>query len=73
MGVRREFHHTKLGPGLAFAVIHALREPSIAKGVNPVELSWILEENEGMRGIIEAIGGYVSKRYRMFSKDLVSS
>ena len=72
MGVRREFHHTKLGPGLAFAVINALREPSIAKGVNPVELSWILEENEGMRGIIESIGGYVSKRYRMFSKDLAA-
>ena len=73
MGVRREFHHTNLGPGLAFSVIEALRVPSVAKGINPVELSWILEDNEGMRGIIESIGGYVSKRYRMFSKDLASS
>lgn len=73
MGVRREFHQTKLGPGLAFSVIEALRVPSVAKGIHTVELSWILEENEGMRGIIESIGGYVSKRYRMYSKDLAAN
>jgi len=70
MGVRSEFHHTKLGPGLAYALIEAARGPALAKGMTEVELSWILESNEGMCGIIESIGGYVSKRYRMYSKDL---
>jgi hypothetical protein len=70
MGVRSEFHHTKLGPGLAYAVIDALRGPALAHGMSEVELSWILESNTGMRGIIESIGGYASKRYRMYSKDL---
>ncbi len=70
MGVRSEFHHTRLGPGLAYALIESVRGPALAKGMTEVELSWILESNEGMCGIIESIGGYVSKRYRMYSKDL---
>lgn len=70
MGVRTEFHHTKLGPGLAYALIEAMRGPALEKGMTEVELSWILESNEGMCGIIESIGGYVSKRYRMYSTDL---
>ncbi|MEM7220275.1 MAG: N-acetyltransferase [Pseudomonadota bacterium] len=72
MGVRREFHNTRLGPGLAFAVIHALRQPAIDHGLQDVELSWILEDNAGMRGIIESIGGTVSKRYRMYERELRS-
>jgi len=51
-------------------LIDAVKGPAIAKGMTEVELSWILESNEGMCGIIESIGGYVSKRYRMYSKDL---
>ncbi len=70
MGVRQEFHYTRLGPGLSFALIHALKEPALARGVEKVELSWILESNDGMRSIIESIGGYVTKRYRMYSCDL---
>ena len=70
MGVRSEFHHTKLGPGLAYALIESVRDPALSRGMTEVELSWILESNDGMRGIIESIGGYVSKRYRMYSIDL---
>jgi hypothetical protein len=70
MGVRRAFHHTRLGPGLAFAVIDAVRQPALREGFREVELSWILDDNEGMRNIIENIGGAVSKRYRMYEKPL---
>lgn len=71
MGVRRKYQRTRLGPGLAFAVIHAVRNASVARGIRSVEMSWILENNAGMRNIIETIGGRVSKRYRMYEKDLV--
>jgi len=70
MGVRRSFHHTPLGPGLAFLVIDAVRHHLVARGVEQVELSWILEDNEGMRNIIEAIGGRDYKRYRVYEKEL---
>lgn len=70
MGVRKRFHHTRMGPTLAFAVIMGGVPAALRKGVNRAEMSWILEDNQGMRNIIEAIGGTLSKRYRMYDKDL---
>jgi hypothetical protein len=70
MGVRRAYHHTRLGPGLAFLVIDAARRAAVRAGFHEVELSWILDDNMGMRNIIESIGGRVSKRYRMYRKPL---
>ncbi|MFW6093033.1 MAG: N-acetyltransferase [Pseudomonadota bacterium] len=70
MGVRRRYHHTRLGPGLAYQVIDAVRGPAVREGLRQVELSWILDDNRGMRNIIEDIGGRVSKRYRMYEKPL---
>lgn len=72
MGVRRAFHHTPLGPALAFRVIAALRDPAKRRGIEQVELSWILEHNDGMRHIIESLGGRVYKRYRVFEKSLAT-
>jgi len=70
MGVRRSHHHTRLGPGLAFMVIDAARGAAVRQGFSEVELSWILDDNMGMRNIIETIGGRISKRYRMYEKPL---
>jgi hypothetical protein len=70
MGVRRAHHHTRLGPGIAFLVIDAVRRAAVREGFREVELSWILDDNMGMRNIIESIGGRVSKRYRMYRKAL---
>lgn len=70
MGVRREFQHSRLGPTLAFMVIDAVRKALHARGVLDVEMGWILEDNDGMRNIIETIGGQAYKRYRVYEKDL---
>ena len=70
MGVRREYHNQPLGTGLAIALIEACRTNAHARGVRMVETSWILEDNHGMRKIMERIGGDISKRYRMFEKEL---
>jgi hypothetical protein len=68
MGVRTKYQNTRLGPALAFLVIQALYEPTKRRGVGQVEMSWILEDNQGMRNIIEQLGGVVTKRYRMYGK-----
>ena len=68
MGVRRKYQQSRLGPTLAFMVIDAVRKGLCARGVREVELSWILEDNSGMRSIIEAIGGELYKRYRLYEK-----
>ena len=70
MGVRCRYHDSLMGAALAFGVIAAAREPAIKRGLKEVELSWVLEDNKGMRGIIEFLGGRVYKTYRIYSKDL---
>ena len=70
MGVRRELHNTRLGPALAFMVIDPVSKALVRKGVTDVEMSWILENNAGMRNIIETIGGVDYKHYNIFEKAL---
>ena len=70
MGVRQRYQRTRLGPALAFMVIDAVRRALHARGVEDVEMGWILEDNAGMRNIIETIGGVAYKRYRMYEKEL---
>jgi len=70
MGVRQEYQHSRLGPTLAFMVTDALRKEFHLRGVQDVEMGWILEDNDGMRNIIEIIGGKAYKRYRIYEKDL---
>lgn len=70
MGVRKEYQHSRLGPTLAFLVIDAVRKAMQQRGVETVEMGWILEDNDGMRHIIEAIGSTIHKRYRVYHKRL---
>ncbi len=70
MGVRRKYHNTRLGTGLAMSCINALREPAHLAGLERAELSWVLEDNLGMRSIMESIGGEVTKTYAMYEKTL---
>jgi len=69
MGVKKKFHNT-LGPALSFLIISKLLDNLAARGVQEIEMSWILEDNAGMNGIIKAIGGKVYKTYRVYDKDL---
>lgn len=70
MGVRKKYQHSRLGPTLAFMVIDAARWPVARRGIREVEMSWILEDNSGMRNIIESLGGIAYKRYRLYEKNL---
>lgn len=72
MGVRKCFQNTPLGMALAFMVIDASRPPVSASGIREVEMSWILEDNKAMRGILDSIGSKAYKRYRLYGKTLHS-
>jgi GNAT superfamily N-acetyltransferase len=73
MGVRRRFQRSRFGSALAFLVIDAVRPSLKRHRVKELELSWILEDNAGMRRIIESIGGRAYKRYRVYERDLDAS
>jgi hypothetical protein len=70
MGVRRKFQRSRLGTALAFHVIEAARPSVVRHDAKEIELSWILEDNAGMRSIIESIGGRAYKRYRVYERNL---
>jgi hypothetical protein len=70
MGVRSRYHDSILGATLAFSMFASLQPPVIKRGIKQVELSWILEDNKGMRNIIEALNGRVYKTYRIYRKEL---
>jgi len=71
MGVRKKHQNTRLGPALALLTIGALHDPGTKRKMERIEMSWILEQNQATRGIIEKMGGAVTKRYRLYRKDLV--
>jgi hypothetical protein len=70
MGVVRKYQRSRLGPTLAFMVTDAAKQPVIRRGIREMEMSWILEDNAGMRSIIEALSGVAYKTYRLYEKNL---
>ena len=73
MGVRSRLQNTPLGIALALLVIHNLRQPVIARGITGVEMSWILEDNLGMRSILDRIGSRLYKTYRIYEKQVTQN
>ena len=70
LGVCKEYKNTRLSAVLAFMVMNAANTAMLRRGIKSGEMSWILEDNFGMRNILEAIGGKAYKRYRIYEKDL---
>ena len=57
-------------PKESVTVIKNVTEAGVARGLERVEMSWVLDNNHATRHIIESIGGEISKRYRMYEKEL---
>jgi GNAT superfamily N-acetyltransferase len=64
LGVKREYQHT----GTAAAFYVNVWDTVRASGVTRAETGWILETNEPMNRAMEALGGDVIKRYRVFER-----
>lgn len=70
MGVRRRCQRTALGLAAAVLMVDGVRAAGLAHGLRDVELSWVLEDNLGMRSLLTAIGSVPYKRYRIYEKSL---
>jgi hypothetical protein len=70
MGVRQKYQKTIFGPTMAFMLIESVIMPGISRKGETVEMSWILDSNKPTINIIEKFGGKITKRYRMYEKDL---
>jgi hypothetical protein len=72
MGLRRDLQNTPLGTALISGVMAAVKDAYLARGIEHTEMSWILEENQGMRKLAERLGGVPYKRYRLYEKTIPS-
>jgi len=70
MGIRKSYHGTLLGASLLSLMFNALKTPFVERGLEHLEMSWILESNLPMRRVLENIGGRVYKTYRVYEKAL---
>ncbi len=70
LGIRQKFHGSWLGAAMAFTLIDALHQENKRIGMHSGELSWVLEDNTGMRKIIESPGCRIYKTYRVYEKAL---
>ena len=71
MGVLKEFHNSRLASQLAFMMISEIRrDTTAAYGTERAEIGWILEDNQGMVAIADAIESRVNREYLIYRKAL---
>ena len=71
MGVLKKYQSSRLASQLAFMMIEAIRQASIREyGATRGEIGWILDDNQGMNAIAEAIDSHVNKEYLIYDKAL---
>jgi hypothetical protein len=71
MGVLKELHNSRLASQLAFMMIEAIRQKSNTNfGSTRGEIGWILEDNQGMVAIADAIQSKVNREYAIYERAL---
>ena len=70
LGIRKDMHASLAGARLTIQMIKVAKDALVKRGVEDLELSWVLESNRSMRSIIKSYNGDPYKRYRIYSKEL---
>ncbi|MEO1488036.1 MAG: N-acetyltransferase [Pseudomonadota bacterium] len=71
MGVLKELHNSRLASQLAFMMISAIRQQAHDKfDAVRGEIGWILEDNQGMVAIADAINSSINREYAIYQKTL---
>ncbi len=71
MGVVKSLQSSRMASQLAFMLIEYIRLASIERyGATRGEIGWILEDNQGMRAIADALETRINKIYHVYEKTL---
>ena len=71
MGVLKRLQCSRLASQLAFMMIEYIRRVAVSRyGTKRGEIGWILDDNQGMNAIAEAIESTVNKEYLIYAKGL---
>ena len=73
MGVVQRLQSSRMASQLAFMMISQIREVAIAEyQTKRAEIGWILDDNQGMKAIADAIGSTVNREYAIYERSLAS-
>ncbi|WP_298336415.1 N-acetyltransferase [uncultured Erythrobacter sp.] len=71
MGVLKEYQSSRLASQLAFMMISYIRRNASAKFQSKrAEIGWILDDNQGMVAIADAIDSSINREYAIYAKPL---
>jgi hypothetical protein len=71
MGVVKRLQSSRLASQLAFMMIEYIRRSGMANyGFKTAEIGWILDDNQGMLAIAEAIQSKINREYNIYGKGL---
>ncbi|WP_296677909.1 N-acetyltransferase [Novosphingobium sp.] len=71
MGVVKQHQSSRLASQLAFMMIEFIRRNAVTRyGATRGEIGWILDDNQGMNAIAQAIDSHVNKEYTIYAKAL---
>jgi hypothetical protein len=71
MGVRKKLQSSRLASQLAFMMIEYIRRNAVTRyGSVRGEIGWVLDDNQGMVAIADAINSHVNKDYVIYGKPL---
>ncbi len=71
MGVVKKWQNTRMASQLAFTMIEYIRRYTVENhSATRAEIGWILEDNQGMVAIADAIQAKMNREYRIYSKPL---
>jgi hypothetical protein len=71
MGVLKKLQATRLASQLAFMMIEYIRRDATVRfGATRGELGWVLDDNQGMNAVADAIESKVNKIYQIYDKAL---
>ncbi len=69
-GIRQEIQKKRSGSALMLALFETCYAAMRPRGVEDVELSWILEDNVDVQNMIELSSAAIYKKYRLYKKSL---
>ena len=71
MGVVKRLQSSRMASQLAFMMIEFIRRVAVSKyGASRGEIGWILDDNQGMNAIADAINSQINKDYWVYEKAL---
>ncbi len=68
MGLRPRYRQSAMGAMVLIAMLDELVRRAARRRLESLEMSWILEDNRPVIGLIERAGGVARKRYRLYEK-----